>query len=439
MVKKRTYGTGSIFLRGKYYYLQSCTNGKTKLTSLRTSNLETAEKEAARLNREMLNPIADAKTQEDIARYIEKARHIRKAASIKIADAFSLYLKSEDRPDSGARQLNDYKAQWERFKKYLDSLSPGRYVMLSDIDKDAANGFAKYLAGLGICARTFNKGIAAVALVVRTLAEEAGLDNNPFETIRKKKHDTIHKKELTEEEALRLLATFNDPDFDIPFKDEMKLCFHVGIFTGLRFSDAVNLRFDQLALVEGLIKLKPSKTKRTSGIVITIPVHPLLKEMLFDAEAKRVEGQEYVMPRLATRFLTHKIDLNRDMIRVFEFAKFKPRLESKDRLRSANVYGFHSFRSTFCSFAARKGVPLSVLAQITGDNIQTLQKYYVRIDDKTAAQTVAALPMMQSPTSLPSPVDGLEALRTKAKALIDGADAKAIEAAIAVIMTSREA
>lgn len=438
--RKRAYGAGSVFLRGNYYYLQTCVNGKTKWTSLKTSVKTEAESKAAKLR-----PVMDADTKEKVAVFVAEARKLRKVGSIAIADAFKCFQKSHDRPDSGQRQLNDYRSRWDRFCSFLKTKHP-EIAHLGEIDKSTAQDYAAHLEILSrkdgkgkLSAKTFNDNIAMVSLIVRSLAQEAGLENNPFDSIRKKKTEIVHKKELTEAEAIHLLAVFDDASFCMPHKEEMRLCFHVGMFSGLRFADAVNLRFDQLTLDAGLIKLKPSKTKRTSGIEITVPLHPLLKAMLETAAAKRLPKQEYIMPHLVERFQSSKGALNRDAVRIFEAAGFTARIEekSKDRLRAANVYGFHSFRSTFCSFAARKGVPLSVLAQITGDNIQTLQKYYIRIDDKTAAQTVAALPML--PQVPASSLDSLKSLRIEAHKLIDEANIQSLTAAILALGGKKDA
>jgi integrase len=309
---------------------------------------------------------------------------------------------------------------------------------VGEIDRETAQGYAAWLESLGLSGKSFNDNIAMVSVVIRALSKEAGLDENPFDSIRRKSQEITHKKELSEAEALRLLDVFNNPAFNVMHKEELRLCFHLGMFSGLRFSDAVNLRFSQVSLADNLIRMKPAKTRRTSGITITVPIHPFLRSMIEDAERGRQEGEDFITPNLAKRFSYNKTGLNKDVIKVFEAAGFETREENKG-VRAVNVYGFHSFRSTFCSFAARKGVPLSTLAQITGDNIQTLQKYYVRIDEKTAAQTLSALPMMKP--ALPAPPDtpaGKEAeARQALKELVDTADFKTVQKALKLFKAGR--
>jgi len=396
-------GSGYIFKRGDTWYHRTKVNGVVKVICLHESDERKARAKAEKDYR----PIVEANTKELLAVHVAEARKLRKRGGIKISDAFQLFLKSHERPDSGARQLKDYGARWKRFADFLASSHP-KLAHLWEIDRAVVQGYADYLESMrrkdgkgALSAKTFNDNIAMASLVMRTLAKDAGLDENPFDSIRRKSQDITHKRELSEAEALTLLAVFDKPSFEVMHKEELKLCFHIGMFSGLRFSDAVNLRFSQVSLADNLIKLKPAKTRRSSGVLVTVPIHPLLRGMLEDTERnRRDERQAFVMPGLAARFAYNKTGVNKDVISVFEAADFKTKEDAGSRLRAANVYGFHSFRSTFCSFAARKGVPLSVLAQITGDNIQTLQKYYVRIDEKTAAQTINALPLM---TKLPLP------------------------------------
>ena len=102
--KHRTKGTGSIFTRGKTYYLQYMVYGKLKKISLKCTNKKEAEKKA----KELLAPIQVADTKEKIAIHIGEARNIIKNNKLPIGNIWNLYLKNSARPDSGPATLKRY-------------------------------------------------------------------------------------------------------------------------------------------------------------------------------------------------------------------------------------------------------------------------------------------------------------------------------------------
>ena len=69
-MKNRIKGSGSVFKRGKTFYLQYMLNGKYKKVSLQCTDKKTADKKA----KEILFPLQAANTKEKIAIHIAEAR-----------------------------------------------------------------------------------------------------------------------------------------------------------------------------------------------------------------------------------------------------------------------------------------------------------------------------------------------------------------------------
>ena len=81
--------------------------------------------------------------------------------------------------------------------------------------------------------------------------------------------------------------------------------------------------------------------------------------------------------------------------KIFEHIDLKTTEHRTNRKVSVIIYGFHSFRHSFASFAARSGIPIGVLADILGDNITTLQKYYIHIDNVAKFKAISSMPALQ--------------------------------------------
>ena len=63
-----------------------------------------------------------------------------------------------------------------------------------------------------------------------------------------------------------------------PVGSKARLAFAIGIYTALRREDAVHLGRQHFR--DGVITIRPSKTKNTTGVVLPIPVHPNLQAVL---------------------------------------------------------------------------------------------------------------------------------------------------------------
>ena len=116
MAKKGTAkGKGHIFKRGKIFYLQYDINGKRFVQSLKTK----IEKEAKQKAKDILEPALIADTKEKVIFNIATARKLVSKKSIKLDQAWRLFLKTSTRPDSGTETLKRYGQYFSRFEQWL--------------------------------------------------------------------------------------------------------------------------------------------------------------------------------------------------------------------------------------------------------------------------------------------------------------------------------
>ncbi len=386
-MKNRIKGSGSVFKRGRTFYLQYMLNGKYKKVSLQCTDKKTADKKA----KEILFPLQAANTKEKIAIHIAEARNIIKKGKASLENAWALYLKNPGRPDSSSGTLKNYEGQWYRFKNWLSKTHPN-ISTLSEIDDDIALKYADDLWSSGISAKTYNNHIKALMLIARILSSVADLDRNPWLCISRKIETKQSRKEFTEEDVLKILDSLNKPELHLLHKKEMTVLFHLGAWTGLRFIDCVLMQWENIDFARNLITCKPQKTARKTNRMVTVPVHPMLRQ--FFEKALEWKENEYVLPKVAKRYTENSDCVNKDVIKVFEFNGFETTKEIKgvQRKRKANIYGFHSFRHSFVSFCAKAGVPLPVVQAIVGHGNPAITRHYIHIGEESVKQAINALP-----------------------------------------------
>ena len=172
----------------------------------------------------------------------------------------------------------------------------------------------------------------------------------------------------------------------------MEVLFHLGAWTGLRLIDCVLMKWENVNLERNIIFCEPHKNKRVNRTV-NVPIHPLLREQL--NKALEWNNAEYVMPKLAQRYLGPSSPISSEAATVFKFIGLEISKEAKKgqrRKKKTNVYGFHSFRHSFVSFCAKAGVPMPVVQSIVGHGSPAVTRHYVHIGEGAARQAINALP-----------------------------------------------
>ena len=157
------------------------------------------------------------------------------------------------------------------------------------------------------------------------------------------------------------------------WEQDIKGIMLLSLCAGMRLKDAANLKWADIS--GGFISYTPEKTKRTSGVRVQVPLLPALSETL--EELPRTS--EYVLPRLADKYARSAHLLSKSLVKTLQSITGKAVQDPTGRGKVArSAYGFHSLRHTFCTEAARAGVAPKLLAAMAGDNITTLEHFFVK-------------------------------------------------------------
>lgn len=220
--KKRGNRHGNIYKKGRLYYVRWMVDGQTFKRSLHTANRREAEAEADRVlaafqtrdRAEVLTNLTarlgDAK--EEIRR-IEDAR-----PALRLADMFEAFRANPNRPQSGARTLEGYRAQAGRFVAWIAAYYPDA-VEVRHVTGEMAAQFLDELARSN-SPNTYNKYASLLRLIWRTIGTAARCDGNPWEGVRRKEQPhTNGRRALTVEELRRVCSPLTGETIDAETAD----------------------------------------------------------------------------------------------------------------------------------------------------------------------------------------------------------------------------
>ena len=271
-------------------------------------------------------------------------------------------------------------------------------IKINDITPEITDKFADCLRNNNIAVHTHNRKIRRLKKIFEVLKDYRDLEN-PFDTksLRRKEREDQNKQlrrlSFTREQEIQLLTVLEDDSRKVKNKPEIRVVYHLGMFTGQRLKDCVLLRWDKVDLNRKRIWVKQFKT----GKEVTIPLAPQLLEVLTKALESKVN--QYVCPNVAKRYNGLDKDgkniganlVNIDVLRVIKWIGLEPSVAVPGRKKKVTVYGFHSLRHSFASHCAEVGVPKAVVLSILGTNSEIVDKHYTHIGEEAQEKAIQSL------------------------------------------------
>lgn len=418
MQKRRTNGQGTIYNQRGIYYVQFTINGKRRKRSLKTGNYKEAEENA----KVIMDQVHGTKDISDVVKTVAiekglvdkgKIRDIEEVVEstvnrkVLLKDSWRLYEEHPDRPDSGPATMIEYKRYWKSFINWVEEcLSTHHYKHMHQISETHARSYASVILNKkGRGASTYNKYIRFCRLCFKVLGYDGGVKKNPFEGIMSKGRnygrvvnkgvapssnlaDHHHvKRNLEPSEILRLLETIDDGVKKAEYSPELKILFHIGLYTGLRLKDACMIRWENINFENNTISLRPAKTIRTnSSKWIHLPIIPCLLANLQAAWEMRgdVDHNPYVIPNISRLYGLGREKVSRMVSSIFIRAGIQTSVKLEEGMKAISIVNFHSLRYTFVSECAKAGVPLAVVQALVGHNSLAITYHYTSIDMDSA-------------------------------------------------------
>ena len=358
-MKRRRNGAGTLYRRGPVWYCKIKVGGKWLCKSTGC-----AEKNEAR---KKLDEMAMGCDLSDEARLAAVAAALRgRAGTPKIADAWAVFERRH--PDADAKP----RRWWRAFMDWMAANRPAAKT-LADVTEDDARAWAREVAEH----RSPHTANCAVNCARRVWREAADGGKTPFDGVRRLAESHALRRALTDEELRRVLDTA---------QGELKALFAIGAYTGLRLGDAAKVRWEDFSADGRTLTVKPSKTARTSGKVVAIPVHHELRETVGSGEGR----SGWITPTFAEMDAAKRVGLV--MAHLAKCVKMDRERKPDHYRRATPDVGFHSLRATFITRLANAGTPLPVVQALVGHATPTMCMRYYRADADVARAFVDGLP-----------------------------------------------
>lgn len=369
--KRRSRGTGGIVKlpSGNYAYQYLNPQGKRKTKSLRTKNRKEAETRAVDFE-----AAVGAKDKEEVLLQQARARKIINSRTLPLDDVWPAFLKT--RPTGGAGTLDLYQRAFREFTAWANVERPS-IASIGDVDLDTAVAYMEHIWKQGLSASTYNDKRNALGHITKRLANQYGIDANPWPRTERMKGAVQQKRlPLTRQQVADLLDTLVDPEVEVPCRTELQCLTGLCLFAGMRLVDAASLKWENVDDVAGCIRYTPAKTARTSGVEAVVPILPPLRRCLdaLPRECKHVLGE------VQESYNRNPSFIQQGLVQIIHGVTGEGKQEQRAQCqRERSLYGAHSLRHTFCTEAARAGALPAYLSMMTGDTLQTLQRYYVKV------------------------------------------------------------
>jgi len=268
-----------------------------------------------------------------ISAHVKHARGLATARKgLALSDAWDAYSRHPERAmPATVCEREAYRMTLAEFVAVACDAS----MAVSDVTPALADAFAGHMRTLDIAVATHNRKIKRLRRIF-TVLKEYREGENPFAAkslmrkAREEQAQEIRRLSFTREQEEALLEVLADTVHKVMHKPEVRVIYHVGMFTGQRFKDCIMLRWDKVDLNRRRIWVKQFKT----GKEVTIPIAPKLLEVLVEAQSWKRDN--YVCPNVAERY--NKVDAkgkntgnnlaNIDVLRVIKWIGLEPSINT---------------------------------------------------------------------------------------------------------------
>ena len=247
---------------------------------------------------------------------------------------------------------------------------------LTDISQKLIDDFIKFLnVHQKLSVNGSAKYLTTFKLLMKYAAEKKLISNRAIlETkvdIRREKSDNIYLTEAEIDKMMKLTG------FSTTLYETVRDLFIIGCKTGLRFSDYSNLRLGNIN--NGFINV----TQRKTGGKVTIPVHPIVKQILL----KYPKGLPQCPPnQVFNRYLKEIGKQLPELDTEFEKKITRSHKVERTTYKKWQLLQSHSARRSFCTNEYLNGTTVLTIMSISGHLTQKAFMTYIKATSQEHAQ-----------------------------------------------------
>jgi integrase len=238
-----------------------------------------------------------------------------------------------------------------------------------------------------VAAKTANHDLKALKMLFKSARRDCVLVENSAEFV-----DTIRRRATTLKRGFKIdevRAILNVAD------DEWRSMVLFGLYTGQRLSDIASLRWANIDLPGGKLRLVTRKTGKTMILPIAAPLRRLLESIpttdnpnapvhprafaILERQGKSANLSNQFGDLLARAGLRQKKD-------------HKGHAKGRAARRQIEQLSFHSLRRTATTLLHQAGVPAAVAQAMIGHDSEAIHQHYVSVGRTALEQAAASLP-----------------------------------------------
>jgi integrase len=294
-----------------------------------------------------------------------------------IAEFFTNWLNGKDLANK-PRTAQRYRIVVERFLTSLEAKArhPLGALTVRDLEE-----FRNKSIESGKAPNTVAIEIKILRIVLNIARRQGRIPTNPAEAVELPKANAHTREVFTPEQVRLLLAKAND---------EWKTAILAGFYLGARLTDVVNLNWENVDMIGGVISYQQSKTGKT----VTAPLHPDLRDHLLKLAGDNPRAP--LCPTLQKRSVGGRTGLSLTFTNIMRDAGIgRHQVKGKGKQgRAFSKLSFHSLRHTFTSALANAGIPAEVRQKLTGHADAKMHQKYTHLEMAPLQAAIATLPSL---------------------------------------------
>lgn len=293
--------------------------------------------------------------------------------------------------EENGKLSNWTKATFEKFaaqRNHLQGFNPN--ISFDDFTEEGLNDYMDFLGNkLEMRNSTVLKQIGFLKWFLRWSMKKGFHQNAAYETFKPKLKSVPKKVIFLNQEELQKIVDFQIPDNHPalgPIRDIFLFC----CYTGLRYSDVLNLTWDDVH--DGKMEVVTIKTSDRLIIELNQKANALMSKY----EGIHFEGN-VVFPVIVNQKMNESLHL------LFKLAGFNEPIKKiyymgnqrmEEVVPKYKLISTHCGRRTFICMALSKGIPPSVVMKWTGHSDYKAMKPYIDVADETKASAMSKFDLM---------------------------------------------
>jgi integrase len=239
--------------------------------------------------------------------------------------------------------------------------------------------------------KTVNRYLKCLRMLFKAARQDKVITENPSEFVSAtKKATTKARRPFTIAELQSLMVAADD---------EWKSMIRFGLYTGQRLGDIARLKWGNIDLVKGEIRLVAQKTNKSSVLPIAAPLKQHIQSLRIQsgrdvpvhARASAIVDKQGRSANLSNQFsdLLAKTGLRKKASRSKVAAK-----AGRGAVRETGELSFHCLRHTAVTMMKDPGAPEAAVMELVGHDSEQMSAHYTHVGQDALKKAAAMLPVI---------------------------------------------